>query len=451
MSLRRRLFLQMLGVAAVLSVALYLTVRTVAERAAEATQDNILAASATAIAEAARAADQGILVDIPYAAFAMLGAVSEDRVFYRILANDETITGYEDLPMPGPGGAGPAYLTSPYRDTVVRIVRLNRQLPVDGRPVDLGIVVAQTRLAQDAIARRVANVAAGLGIGFFLLAGLLGGLAAQSTLRPLRRLAGAVSRRGPSDLRPVDHSAPSELQPLLSALNGFIGRLRAALDRTETLIAEAAHHVRTPLATVRIQTEIALRNTDDDATRRTLRAVIRAVEESARSAGQLLDHAMVSYRSDHMDRGPVDLARRLSEMVHSVTPAADLRDIDLHLSGVDQPAAITGDEVLIDAALRNLLDNAVKYSPADARIEAALAPGDGWFWIEIRDRGRGIGEAGGAELATRFRRGANVGDIVGSGLGLSIVEEVARAHGGRFSLENREGGGTCARLELPRT
>ncbi|PTX50456.1 two-component system sensor histidine kinase TctE [Gemmobacter caeni] len=451
LSLRQRLLLQLLGIAAMLAVFLYFTVRTVAGQAAETTQDGILGAATTAIAEQLRAGTEQVEIDLPYDAFSVLGSISEDRVFYRIDVGGETVTGYDDLPLPpeASGKVGPQFYTRPFRDTEVRIAAVTRQVVVAGQALPVLVLVAQTRLGQDAIAERIANRAAGLGLGFFTLALLLSLIAAGSVLAPIDRLAEAVARRGPEDLRAVDASTPRELVPLVGALNGFIARLRAALGRTETFITEAAHHIRTPLATVRAQAEIALRQSDNEATRQTLRGVIRAVEESARSATQLLDHAIVVYRSDRMTSDALDFGALVAGVVASIEPAASLKDVDLRLSPAAQPLPVTGDRALLESAVRNILDNAVKYSPEDSVVRLSLAAEDNRAVLRVEDRGRGLSGLDPASLSGRFRRGGNVADVVGSGLGLTIVTEVAAAHDGRFSLTEREGGGVCAEFSVP--
>ncbi|MBI1218672.1 MAG: HAMP domain-containing protein [Rhodobacteraceae bacterium] len=450
LSLRQRLMLQLLVIAAVLAVLLYLTVRTVAGRAAEATQDGILGAATIAIAEQLRGSEAGVSVDIPYSAFSILGSISEDRIFYRIDVAGQTLTGYDDLPLPPkpPQGQAPVYYTSDYKQAEVRISAVSRPVLVANRVEPVLVMVGQTRLGQAAIAAQVAKVAAGLGIGFFAIALVLSLVSARSVLRPIDLLAAAVGRRGPRDLRSVEHPTPKELRPLVVSLNGFIARLRAALSRTETFIAEAAHHIRTPLATVRTQTEIALRQSEDEATRRTLRAVIRAVEESSRSAGQLLDHATVIYRAERLADEALDLAGVVRGVTEALRPTAELKDIALRLDAPG-PVPVRGDRMLLESAVRNLLDNAVKYSPDDSEIGIAVRAEGARATLRVQDRGRGLGGKAKADLAERFHRGGNVADVVGSGLGLTIVEEVATAHGGSFDLSDREGGGTCALFTLP--
>ena len=450
-SIRRRLVLQLLVVAAVLAVLLYFSIHTVADDAVETSQDSILGAATMAIADQLRGADGGVEIDIPYSAFSMLGSISQDRVFYRIVVAGETITGYADLPGPPQNATllAPVYYTSPFRDTEVRIAAVERSVLAERKSVPVLVMVAQTRQGQAAIVATMANRAAALGLGFFAVAAVLSLLTASSVLKPLTRLADAVGRRGPQDLRPVTVSTPRELSPFVTALNGFISRLRGALSRTETFIAEAAHHIRTPLATVRAQAEIALRQTDDAETRATLHRMIRAVEDSSRSASQLLDHATVVYRTDQRSDARLDLRGLTRGVARTLEASAELKDLDMTLALPDAPLKTHGDPLLLESALRNLIDNAIKYSPPDGAIEITVSNTHDSVEITVADRGRGLSGATTPRLTERFQRGENVADVVGSGLGLTIVREVAEAHGGSFALQDRKGGGTCASLSLP--
>ena len=444
-SLRRRLIWQLLALAAVLSLVMYLSIRAVARQAAEAGQDAVLGAAVFAIVEDLRGGPDGVEIDLPYDAFSMLGSVSQDRVFYRIdVCGAGRAPGHRQVAV-----ARRRFETVPFRDTDLRVAALASSVLVDRRAVPVVVALGQTRQGQEVIAARTAARAASLGLGFFALAAALALLTAGSALRPVDRLAAAVRRRGPRDLRPVDHPTPRELRPLVLALDGLITRLRTTLDRTETLIAEAAHHIRTPLATVRARAEIALRQAETPEAREALRRVIRAVEESARSASQILDHATVIHRSERRVDEPVDLSALVGRVATAMAATAELRDVTLAAAPVAPGLVTRGDAVLLESALRNLVDNAVKYSEAEGEVTLTLGATGREAEITITDRGRGLSGADAARLADRFRRGPNVGDVIGSGLGLTIVGEVAAAHGGRFAMEEREGGGTCARLWLP--
>ncbi len=448
-SLGRRLLIQLLIVAGILSALLYLAVRSVANQAAEASHNNILGASATARAEQLGSGSEGINIDIPYSAFSMLGAISDDRVFYRIDTDDITATGYEDLPLPAstPTTSKPTYYSALFRGTPIRAAAQLRVIPINDKPVSVLILVAQTQQGQNAITSRVANTAAALGIGFFLVAGTMSWLATRSTVKPLYSVANAIGRRGAHDLRPLRSPVPSELTPLVDSLNDFISRLRGTLNRTETFMAEAAHHIRTPLATVRAQAEIALRQAETNSSRKTLRTVIRAVDESSRSASQLLDHAMISYRSDQLSLDAFDYTELVQDVVNATSAIAELKDLEVNTI-LEPNLQLVGDRVLIEVALNNLMDNAIKYSAPDSTIDVQLTQTDSGIRCDIRDAGRGLSGLSQSSLSERFKRGENVKDVVGSGLGLTMVEAIASAHDGHFSITENPGGGTCATLLL---
>jgi len=359
-----------------------------------------------------------LLSALLYVAVKMLGAVSDDSVFYRVIADGETLTGYHELLAPSerPNPAETVFYSAELEGQSVRVAALSRRVALAGRTVPAEVLVAQTREGQQAIVSSAAERAALIGIGSFALAGVLCAIAVRRAIAPLRRVAHSVERRGPADLRPLREPLPRELEPLGNALDGFMARLDSALERTETLIAETAHHVRTPLAVLRTRAETALRRTEDVEMRSTLRDLVRAVDASARSADQLLEHAMVGHRSERMTLELLDMGR--------------LR-------------------VQLETALRNLIDNAVKYSPAETHIDVSAARRLDEVVVYIRDRGRGLDGAEQQALAERYKRGSNVQDVVGSGLGLAIVEQVATAHAGRVSMTPAEDSGTQVELCLP--
>jgi len=452
-SIRRRLFFQLVGVAALLSLAFFLVVRVLAEQAAEGTQDDILSASATAIADSLHSEDRGVTLELPYSALSMLATINDDRVFYRVVANQETLTGYDDLPLPEalPRIGTPVFATFPYRGEPVRAVSVIRPVGPATDITEVIVTVAQTRAGLAAISRRITTTATGIGLGFFLLATVLSLWAANTALAPIARITGSVTRRGPKELRPVVADPPTELVPLVNALNSFMARLRASLYQTENFITEAAHRVRTPLATVRAQAEVTYRKLNKPEHKKAIREMIRAIDESARSAGQMLDHAMVTFRADSLTRDRLDLNALMAEVCDRLAPTADLKDITIHRVTSEGPAMFEGDGILVQAALQNILDNAIKYSSEDKEIVVSVTVSD-MLYLSVTDQGRGFGDVDKASLTLRFTRGTNVEGIVGSGLGLTIADEVGRAHGGRLEItQNPEGAGACVSLILPRS
>jgi two-component system sensor histidine kinase TctE len=176
--------------------------------------------------------------------------------------------------------------------------------------------------------------------------------------------------------------------------------------------------------------------------------MIHAVDESSRSAGQLLDHAAVAYRTDDLARLPINLADLAKQTAAALDASAAMKDISLSLE--TEPVQVTGDPVLLENALRNVLDNAIKYSPEDTEVKIRLTRTAEHARISITDQGPGLGDGPARALTERFRRGNNTQGIVGSGLGLTIVEDVVSAHGGQVDLKTRDGGnGACVTLVLP--
>lgn len=449
-SILRQLTLLLLAGAAILAVILFFVVQGFARQLAEESQDNILNASVTAILDTAAVQQGELTLDLPYSAFSMLGNLSDDRVFYAIYSDQTFLTGYDDLPQIGaPAPERPLFETVTYQGEDIRIISAARRLVSDGRLVTLTASVAQTRNGQIATLNRISQNAAALGLGFFLLTALMAYLAARSAIGPLHRLAASVSRRGPQDLRPVAAPVPAEMVPLVGALNNFMDRLKTSLSRSEDFIAEAAHRIRTPLATVRTHAENTLHRVERDENRASLREMIRAIDDSSRAAGQLLDHAMVTFRTDHLEEEEIDLSTLAQDMVHRLGPLADLRDITM-ICDAPNPVLIHGDPILLQNALRNLLDNAIKYAPTEGEIEVTVAATDTQATLTVRDDGAGFPPGDSAELTKRFARGTNVDGIVGSGLGLTIVDEVTRAHNGTLSITNTpKGTGGCVTLSLP--
>ncbi len=448
-SIRRRLFLQLAAVAAFLAIALFFSIRSVAEQAAADTQDSILTASATSIADALYSEGGEIRLELPYSALSMLSSAGQDRVFYSVLSGETILTGYADLPRTRSASDSTQFATQNYRGDEVRFATLTRSLSAAGASKLVTITVGQTQDGLATISSEITRTATTIGAAFFAVAVTLSLLAAQTAIAPLQRLTSAISRRGPNDLRPVKAATTSELVPLVDGLNSFIHRLRSALARSEDLITEAAHRVRTPLATVRTQAELIHRNMEKDDNRTAVRQMIRALDESSRSAGQLLDHAMVTLRTDKMEPEQIDLAALIGDVCDRLTPTADLKDIRIRFTSSDPPVRAMADPILLQNALHNILDNAIKYSPSDTEISVTLEDGKQHI-LTIIDQGRGFGDTDVDALTGRFERGANVGSVLGSGLGLTIVADVVRAHDGTLFLgPNPERTGACVSLYLP--
>lgn len=443
-SIRRRLVFLLLMGSATLAFLLYFVVQSVARQAAQESQDNILAASAVSILDGVKLVDGQTDVDMPYSSLSMLDSVTDERVFYAIYLDANLLTGYPELiKLQTNTAMVPVFSFGTLFDVDVRIVTVKRQIGKN----EVFVSVAQTLNGQIKVLRNISSIALGVGFGFFVLSAILAFLIAESTIKPLNRLTLSVSRRGPDELRPVSAPVPSEMVPLVNSLNNFMTRLKLSLQRSEEFIAEAAHRVRTPLAVVRTRTEILLREAKTKKSKAELLEVLNAIDDSSRTAGQLLDHAMVSFRLDNLSEDEIEVQFLIKDVIDRISPLYDLKGIQIKKNSI-QNCRVIGDSILLQNALHNVLDNALKYCSENDTVIVTVKDISQNCIIEILDSGEGFPENS-ALLTNRFTRGENTKGIVGSGLGLTIAKDVVEAHGGNITISNTEEGGACVTFTLP--
>ncbi len=446
-SLRARLALTLIGSAAAIAILLFFVVRTYAAQIAQSGQDSILEASVASILDAATLRDGDVEVDFPYVAFSMLSTDADDRVFYAIWQEETLLSGYELLPVAdAPDGGEIVHVSAIFDGAPVRVATAARILVGANTRTRVTVSVAQT---QDALAGTLNKISRNVGLigaGFFILSVLVASWATNSTIRPLERLTHSITRRGPKDLSPVARPVPLEMAPLVTSLNSFMARLDTSLKQSEDFIAEAAHRVRTPLATVRSHAEATLQRVEREDNRQALRSMVRAIDESSRAAGQLLDHAMITFRADHLETQTLDLVELVEDLVTRLAPVAEMKDIALTVIS-EGDVCVEADSILLQNALRNLVENALKYAPEESEItlEVGALPRPR---VEVRDEGPGFPPDQMQGLAARFSRGDNAKDTIGSGLGLTIAQDVATAHGGKLTLDNMPEGGACVTFLL---
>lgn len=452
-SVRRRLLAMLLALFVAGLGALYLLVRGYAQQTADTTYDQLLRASVLSMADSLQLVQGDWQMDMPYAALALLEQAPRDRVFYRVAAaNGALISGYADLPAPPARGADPAdtpqlYAAS-YQGQPVRVAWMERKVAGPRATEAARIQVAQTREARDALADSILWQGTLALIGFTAAALALAYWGLHRSLSPIQRIEHELAGRSASDLHPIAAPVPEELDTLVHSLDGFMARLSENLDTLRLFIAEAAHQLRTPLAALHAQMEVALDEEDPAEQRRSLLAVLRNAEKLSRLVNQLLSDASVIHRSNLRKFEPVDLADLLSQAVYDTVPQADPQpDVRLHLP--DTPARVPGDSLMLREAFKNLVDNALRHGAStNGHIDIRLEPDDGHWRITVSDGGPGIAPALAHSAFERFSRGPNP-RTPGAGLGLSIVKRVVDIHQGRLSLSNRPEGGLQARIILP--
>lgn len=312
------------------------------------------------------------------------------------------------------------------------------------------IQVAQSLAERERVALEVA-VQVGLPIVLALpLLAVILYLAVRRAMRPLDRLAAGVAARSPDNLDtlPANGHAPKEALPLVAALNQLLARLHVALDNERRFTADAAHELRTPLAAIKIQTQVALASPDEAGRRHALRQVWAGTDRASRLVEQLLRLARLDPLAGLEGAAPVRLDELTATLARDMAPLAEASRISL--GRVDSPDEIEvrGDAELLRVALRNLIENALRYSPVGSEVTfgATLERERPVLWV--RDTGPGVAPDELARLTERFYRGRDVTGE-GSGLGLAIVQRVADLHGARLELSSPTVGGFLARILWP--
>jgi len=259
-------------------------------------------------------------------------------------------------------------------------------------------------------------------------------------LEPLRRLKALVKARRVEALESLpDSQLPAEVQPLVTALNELLARLQAALGRERAFMADAAHELRTPLTALHLQMGMLARASDEGERSAAMGTLSAGVQRAIRLVEQMLALARQEPRAP-APRVTVRLDDLAREIVAELVPLADAGRIDLGVEAA-QPAVVAADVDALRTLLRNLIDNAVRYTPAGGRVDVRVVPAtaaDG-ARLAVSDDGPGIDAAERARVFDRFYR--HPGTVPpGSGLGLAIVKAIADAHGATLTLADGAGG-----------
>ena len=272
-------------------------------------------------------------------------------------------------------------------------------------------------------------------------------------LRPLDAMSRAVAKRRPDAMAPLaENDLPNELRPLAGSLNALLGRLDEALAAQRRFTADAAHELRTPLAAVRLQVELAERAPDDPARLAALTELKSGVDRAVRLVEQLLTIARFEPEALGAVETRVDLTPIVADALVARAALADDKGIDMG-SVRSAPVTVRGDPASLAMLLANLLDNALRYTPAGGRVDVAVDDEYGAAVLGVMDTGPGIPPVERESVFERFHRGTSASgaaDGGGSGLGLSIVKRIAIAHSATVTLDDGPGGrGLTVRVRFP--
>lgn len=305
-------------------------------------------------------------------------------------------------------------------------------------------IQVRERLAQAAALRAVVPLILLLPVMIALVAWIV-----KRGLLPLRDVTAEVQRRDEHSLAPlVTGNLPQEIEPLAAELNRLLARLQEAFAVQRAFIADAAHELRSPLTALRLQLQL-LDRAPDDAARRTARDGLgAAVERAIHLVEQLLTLARSDPGETAGDFGSVDLAAGAAQALTDAHALAEARHIDLSLEREGE-VRVRGDPEALRTLARNLVDNAVRYTPPGGSVRVRCHTAPEGALLEVIDTGPGIAPADRARVFDRFYRRANPNET-GTGLGLAIVKAIAERHGARVVLDDAPSGGLHVTVSFPR-
>ncbi|MBL8389558.1 MAG: sensor histidine kinase [Hydrogenophaga sp.] len=434
LSLRRQLLLWLLLPQLVLWAGGGLLAYRIALSYAEKGIDQSLTQSVRALARQVKPVGSGLLIDFPRAAQDVLEQDPQDRISYMVSSPPgQFLLGNKTLPQPGTGqvASGEPLL---YAATVdgkrLRIVALDVNYGESHSPQTLRVQVGKSLAVQERIAHElIADMLAPLlAAGVLLSLAVYGGI--QRGLAPLTRLTAQLENRSVNALSPIGMTqAPNEVHALVLAINGLLGEVARNVNQEKRFINDAAHQLRTPLAGLISQVELAQRENTDPVLGARLTKVLTGAERSAHLVHQLLTLARTETTAR---REPLDLAALARDVAREWTPRAVAAGVDLGFEGVEH-RTVQADALQLREAMANLIDNALRYTPRGSAVTLKVeADGDSTRLL-VEDNGPGLSEEDMTHVFQRFWRASELPG--GCGLGLAIVREIAQRHGGDARAE----------------
>ncbi len=434
----------------------------VAQGIADKPYDRALVYNVQALSQLLTVNRNRVQFNLPAAATDILRADDADLVYFQVLgAGGELLGGERDLPEPPPD----AFARAPdqvhlrddeFRGLEVRVAALRVPLAGSDEPAAL-VQVAETREKRKVLATEIIK---GVMLPQFVtlpIAVLLVWLALVRGIKPLSQLEERIRARKPDDLSPLDDkTVPLEVAPLVLSVNDLLARLTESVATQKRFLADAAHQLKTPLAGLRMQADLARREgADAEELKRSLEQIGRASVRATHTVNQLLALARAEAGASVLTHAPCDMAEITMEVVRDSVPRALEKGLDL---GYDGPAPrspgvqIPGNATLLKEMVRNLVDNAIHYTPSSPGRPGVITvrllpdPFGQVLVLQVEDNGPGVPEAERELIFEPFYRVLG-SDVDGTGLGLPIVLEIARQHRATVSVQPaREGPGPAGAL-----
>ncbi len=308
-----------------------------------------------------------------------------------------------------------------------------------GIEADAPALLVQVQESQENRVQLTNEIIKGVILPQFLILPLAGALVwfgLYRGLAPLQLMQSKIRARRPDDQSPIDPAGvPSEISPLVDSFNDLLLRLTDSINSQKHFVADAAHQIKTPLAGLRTQAELALRQSDPQEVKASLERVVRGTERAARLVNQLLALARTDVQQEPLPLIPIDLGNLARQLTSDWVERARAQRSDLGFESDGSPAPARGHSLLLQEMLGNLIDNALRYTPSDSVITVRVRSTEHTVLLEVEDDGPGIAAQERPRVFDRFYRVLGTG-IEGSGLGLAIVKEIAEQHGASIHLND---------------
>jgi two-component system sensor histidine kinase TctE len=408
--------------------------------------DHALEDSVTVLAQQVKEVDGKVVARLPGSARDILRADDVDSVYFQISGpRGDVADGDRELPMPPLEDAERSgrvhFRNESVHGTPVRVAYawVNLQ-PLLDPTIEPRLALVQVAETLEKRAQLANEIIKGVILPQFIILPVILALvwfALSRGLSPLAQLQERIRARPPDDLSPIDsRQVPEEISPLVGSLNDMLARLAHTIDAQKRFIADAAHQMKTPLAGMRMQSELALRQVDPQEIHRSLEQLAKSSESATRLVNQLLalaraenqPHAGLAFE-------PLDLGVLARDVVLDWVPASFSHEIDLGYEAPGAPLEIEGNPMMLRELLSNLIDNALRYTPQGGSVTVRVRESSGQALLEVEDTGPGIAPGERPRVFERFYRilGSNA---PGSGLGLAIVREIAQQHGAEIEIFN---------------
>ncbi|MDB5815112.1 MAG: Swarming motility regulation sensor protein RssA [Rhodocyclales bacterium] len=446
-SLQRQLFKQLAFTTILPILVTSLAIYWFAVRFANQIYDQDLLESASSLASQVQRKGGVVSLQLPPPAVEMFVWDEVNKIRFRIDSKRRGfLSGFRELPLLPPARNGAAIFYDEYiNNDKIRAVVIS--LPQESLDDEVTVSVSETLNKRRQLAARLSLLVIIPQSLLIIITTILLRVGVRRGLRSLDMLEQTIHERRLNDLTPLPTlDVPKELQPFTSAINTLLERLNEALSTQQRFIENAAHQLRTPLTTLKLQVEQAIREAGPAAPKLALHGLRATIDRTARLSNQLLLLARAEPGSElvlHMHR--VDLRALALATGATWVPRALAQGADLGIEGDECPCWVMGDELLLGEAINNLIDNALRYGGKSVCVTLKVESRQGHCELMVEDNGPGVPESQRDAVLDRFHRvpGSPAG---GSGLGLSIVQEIARAHKAELSLDSPASGGLRVRM-----